>query len=76
MRQSRIYIQKNIDRLVGNTNFYQNIKIFKYSGKFCINIDDDNYKSFLQKNEKHSKKNFFISGFFQDIDLLNQNKKS
>ena len=29
----------------------------------------------MQRNEKYSKKNFFISGFFQDIDLLNQNKE-
>ena len=70
------YSKKNIDRLVGNTIFLPKIsKFLNILKKFCINIDDDNYKSFLQRNEKYSKKNFFISGFFQDIDLLNQNKE-
>ena len=51
MRQSIIFIQKkNIDRLVGNTIFLPKIsKFLNILKKFCINIDDNNYKSFLQK---------------------------
>ena len=68
------YSKKNIDRLIGNEIFLPKItKFLNILQKFCININDDNYKFFFDKNENYRKKNFFISGFFQDIDLLNHN---
>ncbi len=65
--------KKNIDKLITNGIFLPKIsKILDILKSFCITINDGNYKNFIRESKNH-KKNFFISGFFQDIDLLNQN---
>lgn len=65
--------KKNIDRLITNEIFLPKIsKFLNILKSFCIIVNDTNYRNFI-RDSKNYKKNFFISGFFQDVDLINQN---
>lgn len=66
--------QNNIDSLVK-----EYCALPKYSKflscwkKKCVYINDQNYKEILKNNNFSKNYFFYIDGFFQDIDLINEN---
>lgn len=68
--------KKNIDSLVdGYFSLPKYSKFLNFWKKKCFYIDDQNYINVI-KNEQFLKKKFiYIDGFFQDIDLIINNRE-
>jgi hypothetical protein len=66
--------KENIDKLIKDKLIFPKFnKPLFFLKKFCLEINDDNYKE-ISKNKNYLKqRNFYINGFFQDLNFLNEN---
>ncbi len=68
--------KNNIDNLIKhNLRLPKFSKLLMFLKKFCIEINDLNFQEMLKHQKLLDKKNIFISGFFQNINFINENKE-